>query len=74
MTPQYPKPSMHDAMSGFLVPTQADIAAGIGPDFGTTINIINGGLECRQDAKPQVINRIQYYTAFLEYFELPPED
>jgi len=52
MTPQYPKPSMHDAMSGFFVPTEADRQAGIGPDFGTTINIINGGIECKQEAKP----------------------
>ena len=37
---------MHDVMSGFMVPTDADIAANIGPTFGTTINIINGPIEC----------------------------
>ena len=48
MTPQYPKPSMHDVMTGFMVPTEADRNNGIGANFGTTVNIINGGIECRQ--------------------------
>lgn len=65
---------MHDTMAGFFVPTEADNAAGIGPDFGTTINIINGGIECKQAAKPQVLNRIKYYKEFLEWFGLPEED
>ena len=46
MTPQYPKPSIHDVATGFLEPTAADRAANVGPTFGTTINIINGGIEC----------------------------
>ena len=46
MTPQSPKPSIHDVSTGFMVPTAADIAAGFGPNFGVTTNIINGGLEC----------------------------
>jgi len=48
MTPQYPKPSMHDVLTGFMVPTEADKKVGIGANFGTTVNIINGGVECRQ--------------------------
>lgn len=46
MTPQAPKPSMHDVMTGFYVPNSADIAANFTASFGTTINIINGGFEC----------------------------
>lgn len=74
MTPQYPKPSSHDVMSGFMVPTDADLGAGIGATFGTTVNIINGGIECRQgQEKAQVLNRIKYYKAFLDWFDLPQE-
>jgi len=43
MTPQSPKPSIHDVASGFMVPTDADKAAGITAGFGATTNIINGG-------------------------------
>jgi hypothetical protein len=75
MTPQKPKPSIHDVVAGYFVPTDADDAAGIGATFGTTANIINGGIECRQGfEKPQVLNRIKYYKAFLEHFGLPEED
>jgi len=75
MTPQYPKPSSHDVMAGFMVPTEGDKKAGIGATFGTTVNIINGGIECRQgQEKAQVLNRIKYYKAFLNHFKLPEED
>ena len=37
---------MHDVMTGFFVPNAIDIANNIGDTFGTTINIINGGMEC----------------------------
>jgi len=46
MTPQSPKPSIHDVITGFMVPTDADISANIEATFGTTTNIINGGHEC----------------------------
>ena len=46
MTPQSPKPSIHDVATGFMVPTAADDAAGFGAGFGVTTNIINGGQEC----------------------------
>ena len=48
MSPQKPKPSMHDVMTGFFVPTAADIAGKFAANFGTTTNIINGGFECGQ--------------------------
>ena len=43
MTPQSPKPSIHDVATGFMVPTSADVNAGFHSGFGTTTNIINGG-------------------------------
>ena len=46
MTPQSPKPSIHDIASGWFVPTQNDADAGIESGFGMTTNIINGGHEC----------------------------
>lgn len=46
MTPQSPKPSIHEVIAGFMEPTAADDAAGITASFGTTTNIINGGHEC----------------------------
>lgn len=62
-------------MAGFMVPTEGDKKAGIGATFGTTVNIINGGIECRQgQEKAQVLNRIKYYKAFLNHFNLPEED
>lgn len=47
MTPQNPKPSMHDVMTGDWEPNDADTAAHLTAGFGALINIINGGLECR---------------------------
>ena len=46
MTPQDPKPSMHDIMTGFYEPNSYDAAVGIDATFGATTNVINGGLEC----------------------------
>jgi len=74
MNPQSPKPSMHDVITGFMVPTAADISARITQTFGTTTNIINGGHECGKGSETaQSTNRIKYYTAFLEWFDLPEE-
>lgn len=46
MTPQDPKPSMHDVMTGWFIPNDKDKAANVTATFGTTTNIINGGFEC----------------------------
>jgi hypothetical protein len=46
MTPQTPKPSMHDIITGFWVPNAADTSAGFKSGFGATINVINGVQEC----------------------------
>jgi hypothetical protein len=61
MTPQSPKPSAHDVMTGVWQPTAADTAAGRVPGFGMTINIINGGLECTRPTDGRVTDRVAYY-------------
>jgi hypothetical protein len=75
MTPQSPKPSIHDVATGFMVPTGTDVNGGFGPTFGTSTNIINGGQECGagwENTKSE--SRIDYYTNLLDYFDLPEED
>lgn len=75
MTPQSPKPSIHDVATGYMEPTSADISVGIAGGFGTTTNIINGGYECGQGGSEtaESENRIEYYLDFLDYFELPAD-
>lgn len=51
-------------MCGQWQPAAADIAAKRRPGFGMTINIINGGVECRNDspaAKDSRQERIGFY-------------
>ena len=72
MTPQDPKPSMHDVMTGFFEPTTADNGANIDATFGTTTNIINGGQECGF-ASSKAESRGEYYLKWLEFFGLEPE-
>jgi len=57
MTPQDPKPSIHDVMIGNFKPNSIDLANNIKASFATTINIINGGLECGQPGNSKVISR-----------------
>ncbi|XXG59982.1 hypothetical protein AAC387_Pa04g1973 [Persea americana] len=67
MTPQAPKPSCHDVITGKWTPTPGDISAGRIPGFGLTTNIINGGLECGgpgPDAR--VESRIGYYKRYCD--------
>ncbi len=61
MTPQAPKPSCHDVMTGRFAPSAADIAAGRMAGFGLTVDIINGGLECGHGPDPRVADRIGFY-------------
>ncbi|CAO2838194.1 unnamed protein product [Amaranthus hypochondriacus] len=76
MTPQYPKPSCHDVITGKWVPTPKDIAAGRVPGYGVLINIINGGLECNIPAPDnRVTNRIEFYKRYCtEIFNIPVGD
>ncbi len=66
MTPQSPKPSAHDAMTGNWKPSAADQVKGRIPGFGSTVNIINGALECgKGDAMENMQDRINFYKHFL---------
>ncbi len=68
MTPQAPKPSCHDVMVGNWVPNEADIKANRLPGFGTTINVINGGLEAGKPNDYRVLDRIGFYERYCAYF------
>ena len=76
MTPSKPKPSMHDVMTGYFVPDAVDLANNITGSFATTINIINGGIECGQGlgVNEAVQARASYFSSWLAYFLLPSED
>ncbi len=72
VTPRPPKPSMLHVIDGTWEPSHWDSAVGILPNFGTTINIINGGVECGDSTteKAQAINRIAYYREYANYFDV----
>jgi hypothetical protein len=75
MTPQSPKPSMHDVVTGYWIPSQGDLSGNRRPGFGVLIMIINGGIECGGSTEvQQAANRIDYYKNFLKAFNLPAED
>lgn len=65
MTGQDRKPSIHDVMVKNWVPDANDISAGRLDGFGTTINIINGGLECGSGSEDaRAANRGKHYNTF----------
>ncbi|KAL4616457.1 hypothetical protein ACB092_07G200300, partial [Castanea dentata] len=68
MTPQSPKPSCHDVITGNWNPSSADTAAGRLSGYGTTTNIINGGLECGRGPNAQVESRIGFYKRYCDFF------
>eukprot|EP01063_Lacrimia_lanifica_P007155 TRINITY_DN1452_c0_g1_i1.p1 TRINITY_DN1452_c0_g1~~TRINITY_DN1452_c0_g1_i1.p1 ORF type:complete len:777 (+),score=269.61 TRINITY_DN1452_c0_g1_i1:114-2444(+) len=72
VTPQTPKPSMLHVVDGTWTPVAAETAAGITEGFGTTINIINGGLECGagQKSNPRPANRVKYYKQLATKFSV----
>jgi len=80
MTPQSPKPSMHDVATCYFEPSSGDVNAGIKKynnlnGFGITTNIINGGLECGQSVESYGSQRrADYYMAWTDYFGLAEED
>ena len=74
MSPQSPKPSMHEVVTGFYVANERDQSVGIRDDFGATTLIINGGLECGSlTPSTGASNRAAYYNDLLTYFGLPQE-
>ena len=75
MTPQQPKPSMHDVMTGFFEPNGTDLAKQMTNSFATTINIINGMQECgKGPGYDKVAKRGEYFLNWLNFFGLPAED
>ncbi|KAJ1399039.1 Lysozyme-like domain superfamily [Sesbania bispinosa] len=66
MTPQSPKPSCHDVITGRWNPSSADRAAGRLPGYGTVTNIINGGLECGRGQDSRVQDRIGFYKRYCD--------
>ncbi|KAK4278160.1 hypothetical protein QN277_016046 [Acacia crassicarpa] len=66
MTPQRPKPSCHDVITGKWKPSAADNAANRRPGYGTITNIINGGLECGRGQDARVADRIGFYKRYCD--------
>ncbi|XP_031094733.1 basic endochitinase-like [Ipomoea triloba] len=65
MTPQPPKPSSHDVITGKWTPSAADKTAGRVPGYGVITNIINGGIECgKGSSTPQEKDRIGFYKRY----------
>ncbi|MEZ8092849.1 chitinase [Photobacterium swingsii] len=75
LTPQAPKPAMLHVIDRTWTPSQREIDAGIGYGFGTTINVINGGIECGEQNKDkgQPVNRIRYWEGLSSYYQIPIE-
>ncbi|CAL5324202.1 unnamed protein product [Camellia sinensis] len=68
MTPQSPKPSCHDVITGGWTPSSADTSAGRVPGYGVITNIINGGLECGKGSNAQAEDRIGFYKRYCDLF------
>lgn len=66
MTPQSPKPSCHDVITGRWSPSAADRAAGRLPGYGVITNIINGGIECGKGFNDKVADRIGFYKRYCD--------
>ncbi|MDP2573222.1 carbohydrate-binding protein [Vibrio sp. vnigr-6D03] len=75
LTPQAPKPAMLHVIDRTWAPSQREAAAGIGYGFGTTINVINGGIECGEQnkTKGQPVNRIRYWEGLAAHYQIPVE-
>lgn len=65
MTPQAPKPSCHQVMTGGWTPSASDIQAGRVVGLGMTTNIINGGLECNMPTSKKVVDRVEFFKKYL---------
>uniref|UniRef100_A0A803NQY4 Glycoside hydrolase family 19 catalytic domain-containing protein n=1 Tax=Cannabis sativa TaxID=3483 RepID=A0A803NQY4_CANSA len=70
MTPQSPKPSSHDVITGRWNPSGADRAAGRVPGYGVITNIINGGIECGIGWNAKVDDRIGFYKRYCDIFRV----
>ncbi|KAI9107853.1 hypothetical protein K1719_021189 [Acacia pycnantha] len=70
MTPQSPKPSCHDVITGSWTPSDADVAAGRLPGYGTVTNIINGEQECGIGQDTRVEDRIGYFKTYCDILDV----
>jgi len=76
MKAQKPKPSCHDAICGKWQPEAEDGRLGRKAGFGMTINIINGGIECKSqdpEIKASREDRISFYRHFSSLLQVPVE-
>ena len=66
---------MHDVMTGFFEPNATDLRSQITASFATTINIINGAIECGNGrGYSKVVSRGEYFKEWLNFFDLPAEN
>ncbi|PHT56401.1 Basic endochitinase [Capsicum baccatum] len=72
MTPQQPKPSAHDVITGRWRPSGADSSAGRVPGYGVITNIINGGIECGKGSNQNMENRIGFYRRYCQILGVAP--
>jgi basic endochitinase B len=72
MTPQAPKPSCHDVMTGGFTPSASDVAAGRVAGLGLTIDIINGGLECDRPTDGRVEDRVAFHRRYSALLGVDP--
>ncbi|XP_022762969.1 endochitinase 1-like [Durio zibethinus] len=66
MTPQPPKPSCHEVITGEWTPSARDVAAGRLPGYGVITNIINGGIECGKGWNAAGEDRIGFYKRYCD--------
>jgi chitodextrinase len=73
LTPQAPKPAMLHVIDRTWSPSVREREAGITYGFGTTINVINGGIECGEvnKNKGQPVNRIRYWEGLSDHYQIP---
>ncbi len=75
MTPQSPKPSCHEVMTGQWTPSAADMSLGRYPGFGMTVNIINGFSECKNGANVQGrLDREGFYQRYCDLLSVTMGD
>ncbi|RWR95521.1 class I chitinase [Cinnamomum micranthum f. kanehirae] len=71
MTPQAPKPSCHDVVTGRWRPSPNDVRAGRMGGYGTITNIINGAIECGKGPNDKVKDRIGFYKRYCDIYKIP---
>lgn len=72
MTPQPPKPSIHDVITEIWHPSPIDVRHDRQPGFGMTINIINGEKECGNGRMNQANSRVNFYDRFTQLLGVDP--